>query len=57
VHTFHGFAYELLEKDPMKEDMDDKNEDQIIKDAINYLNTHDIQLPYRVIMLDEFQDI
>lgn len=60
IHTFHGFAYELLEKDPLKEDYNDNWEewDQIIKDAIKYLNEHeDWQWSYRVIMLDEFQDI
>lgn len=65
IHTFHWFAYELLQKNPLKwEYNDDENDkkkekkNKIIKDAIAYLEEHkDIQLPYRVIMIDEFQDI
>lgn len=62
IHTFHGFAYELLEKNPLKEDYanndNDENRDKIIKEAIKYLEeSKDLQLPYRVIMVDEFQDI
>lgn len=60
IHTFHGFAYELLDKNPLKDDYDSEewDSDNIIKDAITYLNENkDLQLPYRVIMLDEFQDI
>lgn len=60
IHTFHSFAYKLLDKDPLKDDYgDDSSEgDQIIKDAIKYLKEHEEkQLSYRVIMIDEFQDI
>lgn len=60
IHTFHSYAYSLLWKDPLKDDYgDDSWEwDQIIKDAIKFLKEHEEkQLPFRVIMIDEFQDI
>ena len=60
IHTFHSYAYKLLDKDPLKDEYsDDSSEgDQIIKDAIKFLKEHeDKQLPFRVIMIDEFQDI
>ncbi len=53
IHTFHSYAYKLLGKE-YKEKWDNEN---VIKDAINYLKTNDVQLPFSVIVLDEFQDI
>ena len=53
IHTFHSYAYKILWKE-YKEKWDNDN---IIKDAINFLKENDIQLPFSVIVLDEFQDI
>jgi len=69
IQTFHWFAYELLEKNPLKWEYNSNDysrwrknrklsNDKIINEAIDYLETHDdLQLSYRVIMVDEFQDI
>lgn len=53
IHTFHSYAYKLLWKE-YKEKWDNEN---VIRDAINFLKDNDIQLPFSVIVLDEFQDI
>ena len=60
IHTFHSYAYTLLDKDPLLDEYNDDSQewDQIIEDAITFLREHEeTQLPFRVIMIDEFQDI
>ena len=53
IHTFHSYAYKLLWKE-YKEKWDNES---VIRDAINFIKDNDIQLPFSVIVLDEFQDI
>lgn len=53
IHTFHSFAYKILGK----EYQEYKDNINIIKEATEYLEDNDINLPYSVIVLDEFQDI
>jgi ATP-dependent DNA helicase RecQ len=65
INTFDWYAFKLLQREPTEEDFirTDKNDkdtenNSIIKQAIKYLQENkSLQLPYSVLVLDEFQDI
>lgn len=57
IHTFHSFSFDLLEMQASPELFDD-GDFSIIEQACNYLKENpNLQLPYSILILDEFQDI
>lgn len=56
INTFHWYAYTLLQREAKNEDF--KQSNNIIQQAVLFLKDNpDLQLPYSVLILDEFQDI
>lgn len=56
INTFHWYAYDLLQREAKNEDF--KQSNNIIQQAVLFLKDNpDLQLPYSVLILDEFQDI
>ena len=57
IDTFHSYALKLLQKEPIPE-LFQETESSIIRQAIKYLRENPaLQLPYSILILDEFQDI
>ena len=57
IDTFHSYALKLLQKEPIPE-LFQETESSIIRQAIKYLRENPVlQLPYSILILDEFQDI
>ena len=57
IDTFHSYALKLLQKEPIPE-LFEETESSIIKQTIKYLKENPaLQLPYSILILDEFQDI
>lgn len=57
IDTFHSYALKLLQKEPIPE-LFEETKSSIIKQTIKYLKENPaLQLPYSILILDEFQDI